>query len=189
MPEKGKVDTIMEEKRVQTTTQKKGLQLQDYILIAVLIAAGAVLKMVVGSVVNLFGMKPNFIIAMYCLAILLVKPKLTECCIIGLLAGAVCQFLPGTAWLNFGSELLGAAVMGCMLRVPVKIKGKDCMPLAATFVSTVVSGATFTILLFAIIKATTQGLTAYIPIVLCTALINCVLVQLLYIPMKAALKR
>lgn len=179
----------MEEKRVQTETDKNGLEVKDYILIAVLLAAGAVLKFVVGSFVNFFGMKPNFIIAMYCLAILLVRPKLRECAIIGLLAGAICQVFPGTAWVNFGSELLGAIVMGLMIMVPIKIKEKDINPLVSTFVSTVVSGSTYVIILFLFVKATTEGLVAYVPIVLCTALINCIMVQLLYIPMKAALKK
>ena len=49
---------------------KKGLTTQDLILIAVLLAAGAVLKLTVGSLFASFGMKPNFIIAMYCLAIM-----------------------------------------------------------------------------------------------------------------------
>ena len=45
------------------------------ILVAVLLAAGAILKLTLGSVLSFAGMKPNFIIAMYCLAILLVRPK------------------------------------------------------------------------------------------------------------------
>jgi hypothetical protein len=40
-------------------------------------------------------MKPNFIIAMYCLAILLIRPKFIEAIIIGVLAGALCQVFPG----------------------------------------------------------------------------------------------
>ena len=40
-------------------------------------------------------MKPNFIIAMYCLAILLIRPRLSEALIIGILAGIVSQFFPG----------------------------------------------------------------------------------------------
>ena len=98
----------MSEKRVVKTEETKGFSIQDLIIVAVLLAAGAVLKLFVGSVINFFGMKPNFIIASYCLAILLVRPKLPGCAIIGILAGAICQFLPGTPWLNFISELLGA---------------------------------------------------------------------------------
>lgn len=53
-------------------------------------------------------MKPNFIIAMYCLAILLIRPKVQEAVIIGLLAGAICQLFPGTPYITLPAELLGA---------------------------------------------------------------------------------
>ena len=66
----------MAEKRVLTKEETKGFSVQDLIIVAVLLAAGTVLKLFVGSVINFFGMKPNFIIASYCLAILLVRPKL-----------------------------------------------------------------------------------------------------------------
>lgn len=175
----------MEEKRVMAEETKKGLQIGDYILIAVLIAAGAVLKLCVGSFVNFFGMKPNFIIAMYCLAILLIRPRIIEAAIIGLITGAVCQFLPGTPYINFISELLGAVCMAILVKIPM---GK-LNALVSTFVSTVVSGGSFTICLFLFMHAEASSLVAYVPIVLCTAIINCILVQILYIPLKKALKK
>ena len=179
----------MAEKRTVKTEATKGLSVQDLILIAVLLAAGAVLKLFVGSVINFFGMKPNFIIASYCLAILLVRPKLVECAVIGLLAGAICQFLPGTPYLNFISELLGAVAMYFMIRVPFRFGKMDLNPLLATFVSTVISGGSFVVCLFVFMHMETSGLVAYIPIVLGTAAIGSVLVQLLYVPLKKVLKR
>ena len=178
------------EKRTLTNQEeKKGLQVADLILVAVLIAAGAVLKGFVGSVVNFFGMKPNFIIAMYCLAILLIRPKLYECAIIGLLAGAVCQVLPGTPYLNLISELLGAVCMGLMIKIPLRFGKFDANPVVSTFVSTVVSGGAYTICLFIFMHYESSALAAYVPIVLGTALINAVLVQILYPAMKKVLKR
>ena len=179
----------MSEKRVVKTEETKGFSIQDLIIVAVLLAAGAVLKLFVGSVINFFGMKPNFIIASYCLAILLVRPNLVGCAIIGILAGAICQFLPGTPWLNLISELLGAVTMFFMMKVPFKVKNMDLNPLLATFVSTVVSGATYTICLFLLMHMETSGLVAYVPIVLGTAAIGSVLVQLLYLPLKKVLNR
>ena len=64
--------------------EKQGLSTQDLILIAVLLAAGAVLKMTVASFFQAFGMKPNFIIAMYCLAIILTKPTVKQSMVIGI---------------------------------------------------------------------------------------------------------
>ena len=179
----------MAEKRVVKTEENKGFSIQDLILVAVLLAAGAVLKLFVGSVINFFGMKPNFIIAAYCLAILLVRPTLLQCAVIGLLSGAICQFLPGTPWLNFISELLGAVAMYFMIKVPFKFGKLDLNPALATFVSTVISGGSFVLCLLVFMHMPASGLAAYIPIVLGTAAIGCVIVQLLYIPLKKVLKR
>ncbi len=179
----------MAEKRTLNTENKKGFSVADLILVAVLIAAGTVLKLVVGNVVNFFGMKPNFIIAAYCLAILLVRPKLYQAAIIGLITGAVCQFLPGTPYINFISELLGAVCMCLMIRIPMKIKSLDLNPMISTFVSTVVSGGSFTLCLFLFMNADISSMVAYGPIVFFTAVINMILVQLLYIPLKKVLKK
>ena len=179
----------MTEKRVLKTEEKKGFSIQDLILVAVLLAAGTVLKLFVGSVVNFFGMKPNFIIAAYCLAILLVRPNLIGCAIIGLLAGAICQFLPGTPWLNFISELLGAVAMFFMMKIPFRFGKLDLNPLLSTFVSTVISGGSFVVCLLVFMGADTSSMVAYVPIVLGPAAIGSVIVQLLYLPLKKVLKR
>lgn len=178
-------------KRTSEKVEKKhGLSIRDLILAGILLAVGAVLKFFVGSIINIGGMKPNFIIAMYCMAIVLIRPRLYEAAIIGVIAGAICQFFPGTPYLNFASELAGAVAMGILIKIPLpKIGGKvDLLPALATFLSTVVSGGLYTILLLFALGAAKETLAAYVPIVACTALINAVLVQVLYIPLKATLK-
>lgn len=177
------------QKRSLATEEKKGFDISALILVAVLLAAGAVLKMTVGSFVNFFGMKPNFIIAMYCLAILLVRPNLGQAAIIGLIAGAVCQLLPGTPYINFISEFLGAVAMAALIRIPMKIGKANFSTIVSTFLATVVSGGTFTVCLFLFIGADASSLVAYVPIVLFTALINCVIVQVLYVPLAKVLKK
>ena len=179
----------MAEKRVIKTEEKKGLTVSDIILIAVLLAAGAVLKYFAGSVINFFGMKPNFIIAMYCLAILLIRPKFIECVIIGLLAGAICQVLPGTPYINFISELLGAALMGILIRIPMKAGKFDLNPIVSTFLSTVLSGGSYVVCLFLFMHYEKSAMAAYVPIVLCTAVINAIIVQILYMPLKKVLNK
>ena len=85
------VSPVGARKREVAAPQKQaGLSTQDLILIAVLLAAGAVLKLTVGSLLSSMGMKPNFVIAMYCLAIILTRPKVGQAVVIGLLAGHVC---------------------------------------------------------------------------------------------------
>lgn len=181
-------DTQNFQKRELNNENKKNISIKELILIGVLLAAGAVLKYLVGSVINIGGVKPNFIIAMYCLAILLIRPKVYEGAIIGLIAGAVCQFFPGTPYLNFVSELAGAVVMTLMIRLPIRIGKINLNPVISTFISTVVSGGLFVTCLFVFLGAVKTSLIAYIPIVIGTALINSVIVGVLNVPLKHALK-
>lgn len=176
-------------KRTTANARQGGFDIASLILVAILLAAGAVLKMTVGTVVNIGGMKPNFIIAMYCLAILLVRPKLGQAAAIGLLAGAICQVLPGTPYINLISELCGAVAMGALVLLPMKVGKVSLQAPVATFISTVISGSVYTVCLFVFAGADVSAMVAYVPIVLCTAVINTVIVQALYLPLRKVLKR
>ena len=178
------------EKRELKQTGKKGITLQDLLLTAVLLAAGAVLKFFVGTFINFFGMKPNFIIAMYCMAIVLIRPKIYYSLIIGIIAGAICQVFPGTPYLNFASEAAGALAMGLLIMIPGKTKGaKIGLAAVTTFISTVISGGLYTVLLFVFIKSDPSAMVAYVPIVLGTATLNAIIVSALYVPLMKALKK
>jgi hypothetical protein len=180
------------EKREVTRRERKGLQIRDILLIGILLAAGAVLKFFVGSVIN-FGMKPNFIIAMYCLIIMLTRPGIIEAAIIGLLSGAICQFFPGQPYINFASELLGAAAMCLLIKLPLERIKIPVKPIVCTFFSTLISGFTFIGVMYLMyysgfdIKPT--PLAIFMAIIFGTAFINSVIVQVLYIPLKLALKK
>lgn len=175
-----------------TKEDEKGLSVRDLILIAVLLAAGAVLKLTVSSFLSFGGMKPNFMIAMYCLAIILVRPKAGQAAIIGLLTGLISQIpmLNATPWVNLASETLGAMICGLLILVPMKIGKLDLQPLVATFLSTVVSGYTF-----ALIVGSLNGLDlgaiiiTYAVMVFGTATVNCILVEILALPLGKVLKR
>ena len=178
------------EKRTLETQEKKGLSLSDLLLTAVLLAAGAVLKFFVGTFINFFGMKPNFIIAMYCMIIVLLRPKIWYSIIVGLLAGAICQFFPGTAGLNFASEFAGALCMGLLILIPVKNRPMEIgLAAVSTFISTIISGGLFTVLLFVVIKSEPSAMAAYVPIVLGTATLNAIIVAILYTPLMKAIKK
>ena len=190
-------NTAAQKRIVAAPAKKEGLTTQDLILVAVLLAAGAVLKLTVGSLLSSMGMKPNFIIAMYCLAILLVRPKVIQALAIGLLAGLVCQIplLNATPLLNIPSEVLGVLVCGLLIKVPMRVGDKfDLNPLVNTFFSTIVSGGTFALLSIYINVVSTGGdvmvaLATYAVIVLGTATFNAILVQLLVVPLRKVLKR
>lgn len=181
------------QKREVTVAERTGgLSVQDLILIAVLLAAGAVLKMTLASVLSFAGMKPNFLIAMYCLAILLTRAKPWQAAIIGLVTGLICQLpmMNATPWLNIPSELLGATAMSLLIHVPMKIKKVDLNPFVSTFLSTVVSGYTFAIIL-AVMNGISipVALVTYALMVFGTATLNTILVGVLYYPLKKVLKR
>ncbi|MDR2521914.1 MAG: hypothetical protein LBC72_05110 [Spirochaetaceae bacterium] len=169
----------------------KGLSIRDLLLIGILLAAGAVLKFFAGTVIN-FGMKPNFIIAMYCLAILIVRPRLAEAAIIGLLSGAVCQFFPGQPFINFASELAGAAAMCLLARIPLEKLKIPVKPAITTFLSTLVSGFSFIgvmyLMYYSGANITPAPLAIFLAIILGTATINAVIVQILYLPLAHFLK-
>lgn len=187
------------EKRVVAQEKKSGLSVQDLILVAVLIAAGAVLKLTVSSFLSFGGMKPNFMIAMYCLAIILVRPKVYQAGIIGLLVGLVSQIpmLNATPLVNIASEVLGALVCGILVCVLAKVAAdsKVCQnavfPAVITFLSTVVSGYTFA-LIVGVAVAHLDPIAVfgvYAVMVFGTAAMNTVVAVVLTPVLRAVLKR
>lgn len=182
------------EKRVVKTEETTGLGLKEIILVAILLAAGAVLKAFAGSIINFGGMKPNFIIAMYCLAIIVIKPRFRDAAIIGILAGVTCQFLPGTPGINIISELVGAIVMYLMIKLPAKFDKVDLRPTISTAVATFISGMTYLGLLYLLYfaglnKEQPVALAVFLGIIAGTTLINTIIVTLLYVPVKLAFKK
>ena len=127
----------------------------------------------------------------------LTRPKLGQALIIGLLAGLICQIplLNATPLLNILPRSRRAA-RGLLIKVPMSIGGKlsEFQPASVnTFVSTVVSGGTFALLSVYINVVSTGGdvmvaLATYAAIVLGTATFNCILVQVLAMPLKKVLK-
>jgi hypothetical protein len=188
--ETGNGEAAVSKKRTFVQHEKKGLQIKDILLISILLASGAVLKLFVP---NMGGMKPNFIIAMYCLTILLIKPRLLEAAIIGLLAGAISQILPAQPFINFASELTGAIAMCLLIRIPMEKIKIPVKPTICTFFSTLVSGFTFIgimyLLYFIRDDVRPAALTLFLGVVFGTATINAIIVQVLYIPLKLALKK
>jgi len=180
------------EKRIVLKEKIVGLSISDVILVGVLLAVGAVLKFFVGSMFSV-GMKPNFIIAMYCLAILLIKPKFFEAIIIGILAGGICQVFPGTPYINLISEPIGALVMALLMYLPLQIKKFSLKPIVATFLSTLASGSAYIGVLYMAFytgaNVKTMPISVFIVMVLGTAVINSIIVQVLYVPLKLALGR
>lgn len=179
------------EKRTVTTTQGKGLSLTEIIFIGVLLAAGAVLKFFVGSMFTV--VKPNFIIAMYCLAMLIIRPRFGESVIIGLLSGIICQLFPGTPYVNLVSETVGAVCMYFLMKIPMNVGKVSLSMIVTTFLSTLASGFTFIgivyLALYSGADVSPMPLKLFCGIIFGMAAINSIIVQILYVPLKHAMKR
>lgn len=187
-----------QKRTVVTTQEKKGLGVQSLILIAVLLAAGAVLKLTVSSFLTFAGMKPNFMIAMYCLAIILTRPKIYQAAIIGILTGLISQIpmLNATPLVNIPSEFVGALVCGVLLAAFIRIAPKNfslqnvIFPLIITFISTAFSGYTFALIVGSVMNGLPVAavFATYAVMVVGTASMNCALVAILTPVLKKVLK-
>ena len=176
---------------------RKGLSVRDLILVAVLLAAGAVLKLTVSSFLTFAGMKPNFMIAMYALAIILVRPKVFQAGIIGLITGLISQIpmLNATPLVNIASETLGAVVCGVLvaafLRVAPNSKALQnaLFPALIGFLTTVVSGYTFALIVGCAMNGLGVGvcLATYAVMVFGTAAMNAVVVAVLIPVLRSVL--
>ena len=192
------IEAMGQKRTITAAEEAKGFSTRDLILIAVLLAAGAVLKLTVSSFLTFAGMKPNFMIAMYCLAIILTRPKIYQAGIIGLITGFISQIpmLNATPLVNIASELVGALVCGILLAAFLRVaRGNASLqnvvfPFVITFVATVCSGYVFAL----IVGSAMNGLPAaavfvtYAVMVLGTATLNAILVAILTPILKKALK-
>jgi riboflavin transporter FmnP len=164
-------------------------------IIAVLIAIGAVLRMFTPPIA---GITPNFVIAMYCIAILLVRPNLAGAIGIGLVAGAVAMMFSKSPipYLNLISEPAGALACTFLVRYlpELNISKYSFKPILATTIGTMVSGLLYITLNFKFAlnlppdKLTIAWKTACIGVVIPVTVINAMLSQILYLPAKKFLK-
>ena len=158
---------------------------------ALLLAIGAILHLVTP---NIAGLTLNWMIAMYCLAINLVRPSLGQVIGIGLVAGALNVPTSKSAipYANLISEPVGA--LTCALFLPLvsrlNIGGLPLAPGLTGFFSTVASGFTFVTLLKVILSIPNEVyLYGMLPVVLAVGAANGVITQLLYLPARKLLNR
>lgn len=163
---------------------KTGGQTRGVAVTALLIAIGVILRLVSPSV---GGITPNWLIAMYCLAILIVKPGLKQAAGIGLVAGVIGTVSSKAAfpYANLISEPLGAVVCAIVagLTVRVKIFNISLQPALSALIGTVCSGFTFVTITKLVMSIPNQVyLYAMLPVVFTVGAINCVVTQVLYLP-------
>ncbi len=178
----------MAEKRNVNVAQETGLKnLNNLLLVGVMMAVGVVLRLCAGFLA-LAGMHPNFLIATYCLSILIVKPNIKEAAIIGIISGCISQIGTSMPWINIGSELVGAVVMSLLILIPMP---KIVKPLVTTFLTTLASGYSFVALaaIFYVHPMTMATFLQMSVVAFTTAALNCVIVTILSIPVGSIMKK
>lgn len=173
---------------VSATASDKGLvDVSSLVLLAILLAAGFILNMTVGNALAMTGIKPQFIIAAYALAIALTRASAPQAIVYGLISAAIIQLTTSIPGLNFATEVAGALAMTACVKSG--IGGSKVNPLIAAFVATLVSGALFAVCGTLIMGAALGTAVAKVPVVLGTAVFNAVVVQALYFPLKKVLNK
>ncbi|MBN1193897.1 MAG: ATP-binding cassette domain-containing protein [Methanomicrobiaceae archaeon] len=171
---------------------------RDLAIAGILLAIGAILRYLSNIIPGAIVANP--IIALYCLAIILIAPKVKDALGIGIVAGIMSALISHSIFppANLISEPLGALV--CLV-VFTALRGR--IPLApgiATFIATLASGFTFLLVSLAVIVAsvvTPPGehftIEAFIigvsPIIILTAIANAVIAQVLSFPASRILMR
>ena len=178
--------TNAEARTVSSAAKSTGLvDIKSLVLLAILLAAGFILNMTLGNALAIVGIKPQFIIAAYALAIILTRANLAQAAIYAIVSAAVIQLTTSIPGLNFVTELVAALLMSALVKAGVG--GSKANPLVSAFLTTLVSGALFAVLGTVLMGAELATAVVKVPIVLGTAAFNAIVVQALYFPLKKVL--
>jgi len=172
------------------------MKLKDIAIVGILLAIGAALRYFLAMLNT--PLTPNMIIAFYCLAIILLKPKIYEALGIGIVAGVLSMLISSSVFpvANLISEPVGAYV--CFIFYEILRHRENLAPLITTFIATLASGFTFAGIATLFVSATiltmyhgnfSEFFAVYVPIIIITAVFNAVIVQILYIPLSRVVKR
>lgn len=173
-----------------TVSGQKNTRLMSIIIAAVLIGIGTVLRTFVPPIM---GMTPNLMIAMYCLAILLVRPNFSGALAIGVVAGVISMMTSKSPipYLNLATEPLGAIACYALVRIlpDANVFRYFLKPVLATFLGTVASGTLYVALNKIFLGwPMAQAVTVFFSIVLTTAAANTLISYVIYLPANRAVK-
>lgn len=167
------------------------LDLKALTLYAILLAAGFVLNLTVSKFFSgLTGgfLSPEFIIAAFCLEILIIKPNIGQAAVIGLLAGVVIQITASVKGPDLIAEPVAAVVMALLVSALSDSKAKGLLPLVGTFIVTFISGIIYAVIFSFLIMKNPVFVGVMAPVVVATGVANAIIVAALHLPIKKALK-
>lgn len=177
--------------RTVNTIDRGKLDLKALTLYAILLAAGFVLNMTVSKFFSgLTGgfLSPEFIIAAFCLEILIIKPNIGQAAVIGLLAGVVIQITASVKGPDLIAEPVAAVVMALLVSALSDSKAKGLLPLVGTFIVTFISGIIYALVFSFLIMKNPAFVGVMAPVVTATGVANAIIVAALHLPIKKALK-
>ena len=178
--------------RTVTTVDRGTLDLRSLMLYAILLAAGIVLNLTVSKLfASVTGgmLAPEFVIAAFCLEILIVRPTIPQSLVVGLIAGVIIQFSASVKGPDLIAEPIAAAVMAALVLALAKSSALKVVPLVGTFVVTFVSGLIYALVLAFGIQHDISILFVMLPVVAATGVVNGVIVQALFFPLRKVLNR
>ncbi|MCL2459773.1 MAG: hypothetical protein FWF19_00215 [Euryarchaeota archaeon] len=161
---------------------------QDIAIVGILLACAAIARLAANIIPT--PIVSNLAIGFYCLAIILIAPKISEALGIGIVAGIICAMISHSIYppANLISEPVGVLV--CLAVYGLLAKKTKFAAGTATFLATCASG--FTFVLVALVMASSaialrfDGMLPFFiamsPIVVGTAIANSVVVGLLAPP-------
>lgn len=173
-----------QEERTVTVVEGTGSKYRWVAITALFIAIGSILRLVSPSIA---GITPNWTIAMYCLAIILIKPSLGKAAGIGLVAGAIGLVTSKAIfpYANLISELAGATICALLvsLRLNLRVGPVNLFPGLCALLTTAASGFIFvTTTKLALGLPMQVYLYGMLPVVATVAVVNTVVTQILYFP-------
>lgn len=176
--------------RTVAIDERRGLNIQSLVLLAVLLAAGFILNFTAGKAISAVSggaIAPEFIVSAFCLAILVIRPTIPQALVIGLISAAVVQITTSSPGIDFVAEGIAAVAMASIVNVGARTPVRNLVPVVGTFITTFLSGMIFMVIKMALMGFAGELAAVMTPVVTVTAVFNAILVGALYQPVKQSL--
>ena len=176
--------------RTVAIDERRGLDIQSLVLLAVLLAAGFILNFTAGKAISAVSggaIAPEFIVSAFCLAILVIRPTIPQALVIGLISAAVIQITTSSPGIDVVAEGIAAVAMASIVNVGARTPARNLVPVVGTFITTFLSGMIFMVVKMALMGFAGELAAVMTPVVTVTAVFNAVLVGALYQPVKQSL--
>ena len=173
--------------RTVAIDERRGLDIQSLVLLAVLLAAGFILNFTAGKAISAVSggaIAPEFIVSAFCLAILVIRPTTPQALVIGVISAAVIQITTSSPGIDFVAEGIAAVAMASIVNVGARTPARNLVPVVGT---TFLSGMIFIVVKMALMGFAGELAAVMTPVVTVTAVFNAILVGALYQPVKQSL--